>query len=152
MDLQIEAAMMTAPLEVSHFDHKSSSYKRASSQTVRITNKRPRNNDCQGNDHPSSKCVPIVLNEKQIMHKFPNSSTTNHKGDTSSGYEIKNVGSDSDFITKNSLVRAKEYINSNPHIVKQHSDSVLKNLLVSGCDVGAGYLCILPPTPHLEKI
>lgn len=154
MDLQIEAAMTTAPTtapttvattgtEIAHLEKLPS--KRPSSQSLRNISKRARNSERHTTAYQSNKRIPIVLNGKNPINTFQQSS-------------LEDTLSDFDCTPENYSISSRRNANANvnstpPQVMKQTSDSVLMNLLVSGCDVSAGYLCILPHnTLRLEKI
>lgn len=67
-----------------------------------------------------------------------NSTSSNRGGHSSEGASNKKNG----FVTEHQQQMLKQQANSAP------SNSVLMNLLVSGCDVSAGYMCLSPMRPR----
>lgn len=127
-----------------------------------LTNKRPSNtssiNDATNNNKrikaTTAAAVGSVCNDvrpspqllQQLMAPTPQQQRVRAKdgrhhiiGDTGVGSALYQKSADtSKWILNNAG------INSQAAIEQHASNSVLKNLLVSGCDVSAGYICVVP--------
>lgn len=70
----------------------------------------------------------------------------------SNGVNGLNVSDEMDLRKDDNLSSGKSFYSDNEVLIsesppQQQSNSVLMNLLVSGCDVSAGYVCLVKPKP-----